>query len=170
LEKVTLFFVSILVFTIAGVIFINPKGLEKTSSREEPVFEFKDYTYYDIDVNGVDEYLVSDSAYHYDDRDEIHTITYFKRGKVGIDRLRSETATIYGTHTDFNGSVTYLQRDGYKLISKDVRYNDKNGSITGNNPFTVTSDHGDFNGSKFEIDIKKRVLKADNIRSTYIYE
>lgn len=166
----TLFFVSILILAVAGVVFINPQGIESTKAGEEPVFEFKNYTFYNIDIGGVHEYLVSDHGYHYADRDIILNITYYKKSRGGVDILRSERATVQGEITDFNGSVTYSQKDGYKLISKDVRYNDKKGLIYGSNPFNVTSKSGDFNGSSFEIDVKERILRAKDFRSSFFYQ
>lgn len=170
MEKIILFLVSILFFSVVGVIFINPTGVDKIKGGEAPVFEFRDYTFYNIDENGVDEFLISEEGYHYARKEVLKTITYYKKNDTSVDILESDSATIYKAYSDFNGSVVYSHNGQYKLISKDVRYNKKQNTVTGKQPFTISSEEGEINGSAFVVYLKQRVLKADNIRSRYVYE
>lgn len=170
MEKIILFLLTVLVFTLAGVIFINPKGVDKVQTGSAPIFEFRDYTFYNIDEKGVDEFLVSSEGYHYDRMDVLREITYYKKHDESIDILESDTANIYRDYTDFNGSVVYTKDGRYKLISKDVRYNKGNDTIAGGQPFVMRSESGEMNGSSFFIDIKKHILKAEKIRTVYTNE
>lgn len=153
-----------------GVIFINPKGVEKIKGAEAPIFEFRDYTFYNIDEKGVDEFLVSEEGFHYAGREVLKAITYYKKNDASVDILESDTATVYKAYTDFNGSVVYSHNGRYKLISKDVRYNKSQNMIKGQRPFVIDSEAGEVNGSAFMVDLGKRVFKADNIRTRYTYE
>ena len=170
MEKIILFLLSVLVFSVAGVIFINPKGVEKTKGEAAPIFEFRDYTFYNIDENGVDEFLISEEGYHYARKEVLKDITYYKKNDESVDILESDTATVHKAYTDFNGSVVYNYNGQYKLISKDVRYNKKQNTVTGKQPFVINSEKGEVNGSSFVVNLKTRVLKADNIRTRYEYE
>lgn len=170
MEKIILFLFSVLLFSIVGVIFINPQGVEKVRGAQAPIFEFRDYTFYNIDENGVDEFLISAEGYHYARREVLKDITYYKKNDTSVDILESDRATIYKNHSDFNGSVVYNHNGEYKLISKDVRYNKRHNTVAGKRPFVINSENGEVNGTAFVVDLKKRVLKADNIRSHYEYE
>jgi len=170
LEKTVIFFLSLFILAVISGIFINPQGVKSVSREEAPQFEFKDYTFYHIDKNGVNEFLRSSKGYHYEEVDIIKDIQYYKKERNSINIIKSDTAHIYKDYTDFNGSVTYVQKDGYKLNTRDVRYNKKENKIRSPKPFSVISETGKFEGKGFVIDTEKRTLEAQKIKAVYFYD
>lgn len=169
MEKTVIFFLSLFVLAVVGGIFVNPHGVKSMSRDVAPQFEFKDYTFYYIDKNGVNEYLSSSEGFHYEDVDIIKDISYYKRERKNINIIKSDTASVYKNYMDFNGSVMYAQKEGYKLNTRDVRYNKSENIIKGSSPFLITSEAGEFEGEAFVIDTEKRTLEAQKIRAVYFY-
>jgi len=170
LEKVTLFLLMILGGVTLGVVFVNPEGMKQKQASAAPLFEFRSYAYFDITADGVGEYLLADEGYHYDNRELLTGVSYYFRGENGVDTIRSHAAYIYNDHTDFNGSVSYDQTGGYKLESRDVRYNKKTSTIVGKRPFTLSTKEGEFAGQSFWVDTKAKVLKAERIKSWIVVD
>ena len=170
MEKVTLFLMVILGGVIAGVLLVNPEGMKQKKGGSAPMFEFRSYAYYDITENGVGEFLLADEGYHYENLDLLTGVNYFFKTDGGIDTLQGHTAYIYRNYTDFNGSVRYEQSSGYKLESRDVRYNKEKSTITGERPFILSAEDGEFRGERFRVDTEKKIFKAEQIKSWFLLD
>lgn len=160
------FFIAIALVLASILIFFKPMPVTNTieDNAEVAELELRNFTLYEIGVDGLKDIMIGHYGYRYGDRIEVEEIDYTDSSGDQRNNLQADFG-IYNNKDliTLEGNVRYYREDGMKFRSDKAVINQVDESITAVGPFTMDKLADHVVGTDLFYDSKNGLTKAKDV-------
>jgi LPS export ABC transporter protein LptC len=144
-------------------------SIHQSIAKEIPIFEFRDFTMYELDNHSLQMQMKGSQASKYQDRYEIDNINYLDN----TQQNRANMVAQHGTYKDdvilLDGDVFYksLNKTKFTFHTKKARYEKRKSLIISDSNYTITFDHGSMRGVFLQYNTKNKTLYSKDVTANY---
>lgn len=164
------FFIIIALILASILIFFQPSPVHDTrkDKGEVPQLELRNFTIYELDVNGLKDIMLGHYGFRYDDRIEVEEIDYTDSTNQQRNNLQAD----FGVYDNkdlitLEGNVRYYREDGMTFKSDKAIIYQTDESIMAVGPFTMENGTDHAVGTDLFYDTKHGLIKAKNVTGFY---
>jgi len=162
------FFIAIALLLSAILYFFKPMQIDETVKGEIAQLEMRNFTLYELDVNGLKDVMIGRLALRFKDRIEISDIDYTDSSRSHQNNLQAD----YGTYDNvelitLEGNVRYYREDGMRFRSEKAIIHQKKETVAAVGPFTLEKGSENAVGTDLFYDSKNGITKADNVTGLF---
>lgn len=162
------FFITVAFVLAAILYFFKPMEIEERIDKEVAQLELRNFTLYELDVDGLKDIMIGRDGLRFDDRIEIKDIDY-------TDSTRSLQNNIQADFGRYNnkdiitleGNVRYYREDGLTFRSDQAVIHQKEETIDVAGPFTLNKNGESAVGTNLFYDSKNGLSKAKNVTGIF---
>jgi hypothetical protein len=143
--------------------------IKQSVAKEVPVFEFKDFTMYELNTESLTMIMKGFQASKYQDRYDVQDINY-------TDNTQQNRANMLASHGVYKDDIIYLDGDVlYKSLNKNrftfhtttAKFEKKKSLITCENNFTITFENGMMRGTYLQYNNAQQKVYSKNVTANY---
>jgi len=151
--------------------FFKPLEIKERVFKETPIFEFKNFTMYELDTKGLTTKMLGSSAAKYEDRYVVKDINYtdnspeYKANMVAKNGVFQEKEhTIY---LDKNVTYTSLNKNRFVFQTQKATYNTKTSVVVSDTNYTISFDYGYIQGTYIKYNALVNRVFSKNVQAKY---
>jgi len=164
------FFVFIALILGSILFFFEPVEIkeQKQDGEEIPELELRNFTLYELDVNGLKDVMIGQIGYRFKDRIEVEEIDYTDRTRELQNNVQADFGVYRGDDLiTLEGNVRYYREDGMKFRSDKAHINQKEETITADGPFKMDKFADNIVGNNLFYDTKKGLSRAKDVTGVF---
>ncbi len=162
------FFITVAILLAAILYFFKPLKIEERIEKEVAQLELRNFTLYELGVDGLKDIMIGRHGFRFEDRIEIKDIDY-------TDSTRSLQNNIQADFGRYNnkdiitleGNVRYYREDGLKFRSNRAIIHQKDETIDAAGPFTLHKNGESAIGTDLFYDGKNGLSRAKNVTGIF---
>ncbi len=166
------FFIIIALILASILIFFQPSPLQETGTEKEevPQLELRNFTIYELDVNGLKDIMLGHYGFRYEDRIEVEEIDYTD----STNKQRNNLQADFGVYNNkdlitLEGNVRYYREDGMTFRSDKAIIHQTDETIMAVGPFRMEKGTDHAVGTDLFYDTKNGVTKAKDVTGFYTF-
>ena len=164
------FFILITILLASILLLFKPTPVTNTieDNVEVAELELRNFTLYELGIDGLKEIMIGRYGFRYGDRIEIEDIDYTNSSQDHRNNMQAD----FGIYNNKNlitleGNVRYYREDGLKFRSDLAVINKNDESITAVGPFTMEKNTDKAHGTDLFYDSKNGITKAKDVTAFY---
>ncbi len=164
------FFILITILLASILLLFKPTPVTNTieDNVEVAELELRNFTFYELGIDGLKEIMIGRYGFRYGDRIEIEDIDYTNSSQDHRNNMQAD----FGIYNNKNlitleGNVRYYREDGLKFRSDLAVINKNDESITVVGPFTMERNTDKAHGTDLFYDSKNGITKAKDVTAFY---
>ena len=160
------FFVAIALVLAAILFLFKPVEIKEQNREgvEVAELELRNFTLYELDVNGLQNIMIGREGYRFKDRIEVNDIDYTDSTRKLQNNVQADFGVYRGVDLiTLKGNVRYYREDGMKFKSNKALINQKEETITADGPFTMDKFADNVVGTDLFHDTKNGLSTAKDV-------
>ena len=164
------FFVLIALILGSILFFFQPVEIkeQKQDGGEVAELELRNFTLYELDVNGLKDVMIGQKSYRFKDRIEVEEIDYTDSTRELQNNVQADFGVYRGDDLiTLEGNVRYYREDGMKFRSDRALIDQKEETITADGPFKMDKFADNIVGNDLFYDTKKGLSRAKDVTGVF---
>ena len=164
------FFIAIASILLAILLLFKPVEIKPMNNdgKEIAELELRNFTLYELDVEGLKDVMIGRKGYRFKDRIEVEDIDYTDSTRS----LQNNVQADFGVYTGeklitLEGNVRYYREDGMKFRSDKAIINQDEETITTIGPFKMDKFADNVVGDDLFYDTKKGLSTAKDVTGVF---
>jgi len=150
--------------------FFKPLEIKEKFFKDVPIFEFQNFTMYELDTKGLTTQMLGTKASKYQDRYEVLDINYTDYSAKYRANMLAKRGIYKEGMIDLDQNVTYtsLQKRGFSFFTQHATYDINNSLVVSDTPYVITFEYGSIYGTSLRYDTMQNKVFSKDVRAHYI--
>ena len=162
------FFIAVALILSSVLFFFQPMQIEESAKGEIAQLEMRNFTLYELGVDGLKDIMIGRDGLRFEDRIEIRDIDYTDSTRSLQNNLQAD----FGLYDNkelitLEGNVRYYREDGMKFRTEKALVHQKKETITAVGPFTLEKGTERAVGTNLFYDTKNGLSRAENVTGIF---
>ena len=148
----------------------KPLDIKEKIFKDVPMFEFQNFTMYELNTQGLKTQMLGSRASKYSDRYQIKDINYTDYSKKYRANMLAKNGIYKANMIYLDTNVTYksLKKNNFTFTTQHAIYNKKTARVKVKDKYTITFNGGVIHGTSLEYDAIKNKVFSKHVEAVYI--
>jgi LPS export ABC transporter protein LptC len=168
--NVNLFFVFLIAGLLAIFLLFKPLKIKEQTFVHLPKVELKNFTFYELDKEGVKRFMKAKRGVVYSDKYEVYTINYTDNLHEYKIKIHSDYGSYKGDEIVLDGNVKFSREDGFVFKTQNAVYNQSTNILTIDNKYSSYRGLNTLDGSSLRYNNKLNKIESSDVTLVYQLE
>ena len=165
--NINFFFLLVSFGLLMIFVFFKPLDVKKKEFIDIPLFEVKDFSVYELNAKGLNDFIIADNGVRYRNRYEFSNINYIDKTKLYISNMKAKKGLYIGDTVEFSGGVSYTRDDGLSFKTHKARYNRRSKVASTEDKYIAYIGNNKITGISFVYNTVLKKFVSKDIRAIY---